>query len=125
MPEYEVRVDRNKCIGAGFCEKLAPQLFKLSEGKVALVSGRSASSVLIGESDLPAAIDAAKVCPSYAIEVLSKKTGKSVLGIEPDKEIPVMKIKAAYDSRKEWVMDPTGFFTIKPFPDEGIIKVRY
>lgn len=34
-------------------------------------------------------------------------------------------IKADYDSRKEWKMDPKGFFTIKPFPEEGIIRVRY
>ena len=34
-------------------------------------------------------------------------------------------IKAQYDSRKEWKLDPKGFFTIKPFPDEGILRVRY
>lgn len=34
-------------------------------------------------------------------------------------------IKASYDSKKEWVLDPKGFFTIKPFPEEGIIRVRY
>jgi tetrahydromethanopterin S-methyltransferase subunit A len=42
----------------------------------------------------------------------------------PDKQ-PSKTIKAAYDSRKEWMMDPKGFFTIKPFPEEGIIRVRY
>ncbi len=38
---------------------------------------------------------------------------------------PERTIKASYDSRKEWKMDPKGFFTIKPFPEEGIIRVRY
>ena len=34
-------------------------------------------------------------------------------------------IKASYDSKKEWILDKKGFFTIKPFPEEGIIRVRY
>ncbi|MFH1181598.1 MAG: DUF4346 domain-containing protein [Candidatus Woesearchaeota archaeon] len=34
-------------------------------------------------------------------------------------------IKANYDGRKEWRMDPKGFFTIKPFPEDGLIRVRY
>jgi tetrahydromethanopterin S-methyltransferase subunit A len=42
----------------------------------------------------------------------------------PDKQ-PLKTIKAAYDSKKEWSMDPKGFFTIKPFHEEGIIRVRY
>lgn len=124
MQEYEASVDRKKCIGAGFCEKLAPKLFKLDgKNRVTLKSG--SASVGIGEVDLKQAVEAAKVCPSYAIAVISKKTGKSVLDIEPEKKIPVKKITASYESRKEWVMDKLGFFTIKPFPDEGVIRVRY
>lgn len=42
----------------------------------------------------------------------------------PDKQ-PLKTITATYDSRKEWSMDPRGFFTIKPFPEEGLIRVRY
>ena len=42
---------------------------------------------------------------------------------EEDKGIPIE--KASYDSNKEWVMDPKGFFTIMPFPKEQIIRVRY
>jgi hypothetical protein len=34
-------------------------------------------------------------------------------------------IKAKYDGRKEWRMDPKGFFTIKPFPEDGLIRVRH
>jgi tetrahydromethanopterin S-methyltransferase subunit A len=40
-----------------------------------------------------------------------------------DEGIPVE--QASYDSNTEWKMDPTGFFTIMPFPDEKIIRVRY
>ena len=38
-------------------------------------------------------------------------------------EVPV--VKAKYDRIKDWVMDPKGYFTIKPFPEEMMIKVRY
>src|SRR3989338_740497 len=129
MPEYEVKVDRKKCIGAGFCEKLMPKLFKLDDSnRVTLVGGAAedhTQSVTIGDADLDAATEAAKVCPSYAIEVLKKKEGKSVLGIDPGKKLPLRKITATYDSRKEWKMDEKGFFTIKPFQDESVIRVRY
>ena len=129
MSEYEVRVDRKKCIGAGFCEKLAPQLFELDTNNRSAIKGGSRKgeviSLSIGSAQLAECIEAAKVCPSYAIEVVDKKTGKSVLGIEPDKKIPVKKINASYESRKEWVQDSLGFFTIKPYHGEGIIRVRY
>ena len=129
MSEYEVRVDRKKCIGAGFCEKLAPRLFKLDENNRSTIKGGSTKdevvSLSIGPAQLEECIEAAKVCPSYAIEVIDKKTGKSVLGIEPDKKIHVKKITASYESRREWVQDSLGFFTIKPYPGEGIIRVRY
>ncbi len=130
MPEYEVRVDRKKCIGAGFCEKLMPKSFKVDEtGKAMLKGGvvvNSDTSVLsVGDSDLKESIMAAKVCPTYAISVVDKTTGKNMLDIDPEKHIPVRMITAHYDSMKEWSMDPKGFFTIKPFPDEGVIRVRY
>ncbi len=126
--EYEVRVDRKKCIGAGFCEKLMPKLFKVDESsRVTLIGAAKGDSVsaAVAEADLKAAVEAAKVCPSYAIEVVGSNSSKSVVGIEPDKKISVKKIAASYESRKEWKMDEKGFFTIKPFPDEGVIRVRY
>jgi hypothetical protein len=40
-----------------------------------------------------------------------------------DEGIPIE--QASYDSNKEWKMDPKGFFTIMPFPEEKVIRVRY
>lgn len=37
----------------------------------------------------------------------------------------VKKIKAAYDSRKEWRMDPKGYFVIKVFYDKAYFGVRF
>jgi len=34
-------------------------------------------------------------------------------------------IKAKYDSRREWKADSKGYFTIRPFYREGVIKVRF
>ena len=34
-------------------------------------------------------------------------------------------IRASYNTNKEWKADPKGYFTIKPFADEGLIKVRF
>ncbi len=123
---YEVKIDRKKCVGAGYCEKLMPSLFKVdSRNKVALVwnGKKNLRSVKITKTYLEAAASAAKVCPVFAIQVL--KSGKSILNIAPDVKTKVRKIKAHYSSRKEWVMDKKGFFTIKPFPQKKIIKVRY
>ncbi|MBI2143755.1 DUF4346 domain-containing protein [Candidatus Woesearchaeota archaeon] len=127
MQEYEVRIDRNKCIGAGSCEKVAPDIFSVDESnKVALKCAQAgAVSLKIGSDKIKSAVEGARVCPVYAIGVIDKSAGKSILGIEPEKNLEVRKILAHYDSSKEWQMDPFGFFTIKPFPAEGIIKVRY
>ncbi len=43
----------------------------------------------------------------------------------PEEDKDVKKIHASYSSEKEWVMDPKGFFTIRPFPKEQVIRVRY
>ena len=32
---------------------------------------------------------------------------------------------ASYNSLKEWRADPKGYFTIKPFYDDGVIRVRF
>lgn len=130
MADYEVRVDRRKCIGAGFCEKLVPRMFKVdAKNKATLNSGvivgNETVALTVGDTDLKDSVMAAKVCPSYAISVANKATGENMLNIEPEKHIPVKMITAHYDSMKEWSMDPLGFFTIKPFPDECVIRVRY
>lgn len=30
-----------------------------------------------------------------------------------------------YDNIKDWHQDPEGYFTIKPFPEENLIRVRF
>lgn len=44
---------------------------------------------------------------------------KKVVGVK------VKRIKAKYESRKEWKMDPRGYFIIKVFYDKGYFGARY
>lgn len=61
----EIEVDRDLCIGAGTCEVLAPNTFKLDkEGKVYIDDVNSHTDQEI--------IDAAKSCPVFAIKIYDK-----------------------------------------------------
>jgi ferredoxin len=129
MAKYEVRLDKAKCAGFGYCEKVSPDYWLVApDGKARIKKGADSeqySKLIIDESSLKKNLEAARVCPTNAIDVINLETGKSVTGIEKDKKLPVKRITAHYDSRKEWKMDPKGFFTIKPFPEEKVIRVRY
>ena len=46
---------------------------------------------------------------------------EKVLGRETDPD----PIPQASKEDIKWVQDPSGFFTIKPFPKEGIVRVRF
>lgn len=47
-----------------------------------------------------------------------------LLLMNDDKGAEIIECKP-YDDIKDWVQDETGYFTIKPFKDEGVIKVRF
>lgn len=134
IPKYKVVYDREGCIGANKCMGIHPKLWKKdSENKAVLLGGKMNPETkkyefLIEESQLKDFKESALICPAYVIDILDAETGKSVLNINPTKagskdNVPV--IRAHYDSRKEWKMDPKGFFTIKPYPEEQMIRVRY
>ena len=132
--KYKVVYDRENCIGAGKCMGIHPKDWgKDSEDKAVLNGGTLNSKtkkleLVIDESRLNDFKEAALICPVYVIDVVDPDTNKSVLNINPTKEkdkdnVPVL--RAHYDSRKEWKMDPKGFFTVKPYPEEQMIRVRY
>jgi ferredoxin len=133
--KFLVRYDWKNCIGAQKCMGIHPQLWgKDAEGKAVLNGGEKSPyeegvyTLYINENQLEGYKESALICPAYVIEIFDAETTKSVLNIKPTKEkdkenVPV--IRAHYESRKEWKMDPKGFFTIKPYPEEGMIRVRY
>lgn len=58
----KIKILRDKCISAGTCVAIAPDVFELDdEGKAVLVNPDGA--------DEQAIVDAAKSCPTQAIEV--------------------------------------------------------
>src|SRR3989338_10156633 len=132
--KYKVVYDRKNCIGANKSMGIHPKLWKKdAEAKAVLLNGRlnretKKYELIIEESQLNDFKESALICPVYVIDVQDLETGTSVLNINPTKEkdkekVPV--IRAHYDSRKEWKMDPKGFFTINPYPDEQTIRMRY
>lgn len=59
--DWEVRVDKDLCIGAGVCTAIAAQSFELdAEGKAVITAG-------IDQETKDAILDAAKACPVAAI----------------------------------------------------------
>ena len=61
MSKYEITIDPSLCSGFGACVDAAPDLFRLDKGGIA--------SVLVVQTDDPAALDAADACPMGAIFV--------------------------------------------------------
>ncbi len=132
--KYKVIYDPANCISANKCMGIHPEHWgKDSDAKAVLTGGKTnpktgREELIIEEKDLKAYREAALICPVYVIDVVELESGASVLHINPTKEADKEKvsvIRAHYDSSKEWVMDPKGFFTIKPFPEEQLIRARY
>lgn len=131
---YTVIYDKKKCASATKCINIHPNLWeKGPDGKAILRGGKlnrktGKYELAIQEKDFKAFKESALICPVFVIDIVDNTTGKSVLNLKPTKEedkekVPI--ILAYYNSRKEWQMDPKGYFTVKPFPKEKLIRVRY
>lgn len=71
MPFKSIVVDREKCISAGSCVAVAPEVFELDgEGKAVVKNATGDSDEMI--------IDAAKACPTLAITIIGED-GKQVV----------------------------------------------
>lgn len=71
MPYKSIVVDREKCISAGSCVAVAPEVFELdAEGKAIVKSATGASDEVI--------LDAARACPTLAITLVDSN-GKQVV----------------------------------------------
>ncbi|MBI4217922.1 MAG: DUF4346 domain-containing protein [Elusimicrobia bacterium] len=134
MTTYTLIYDKDHCTAAHRCMGVQPKLWGVDGEKKAILRGGQLNprtgkyERLIEEAELAAFKESALICPAYVIDIVDTDTGKSVLNLKPTKKeekesVPV--IKAHYDSRKEWAMDPKGFFTIKPFYEEQLIRMRY
>lgn len=71
MPFKSIVVDREKCISAGSCVAVAPEVFELDgEGKAVVKNATGDSDEMI--------IDAAKACPTLAITLIDSN-GKQIV----------------------------------------------
>lgn len=72
MPKYNVNIIRNLCIGVATCVAVAPKVFRLDEeNKAVLIEG--------WEAERPEVIlEAAGVCPTEAIIIISDEEGNQV-----------------------------------------------
>ena len=61
MTQLRIVIDRSLCSGFGTCAELAPHLYEVGADGVA--------AVRVGETDDPAALEAAAQCPMGAIAV--------------------------------------------------------
>jgi ferredoxin len=60
-----VRVDRERCVGSGTCEALAPAVFEVDdEGVLAVLRPEP------GEDELPDVRDAVTACPTRALALV-------------------------------------------------------
>jgi len=60
-----IMIDRSLCSGFGSCADLAPHVFQ--------IDGEGVASLRVGETENPAAFDAAASCPMGAITVIEEK----------------------------------------------------
>jgi ferredoxin len=60
-----VEVDRDRCVGSGTCEALAPAVFEVDDGGVLAVLRPEP-----GEDDLPDVRDAVTACPTRALSLV-------------------------------------------------------
>ena len=71
MPYKSIVVDREKCISAGSCVAVAPEVFELDgEGKAVVKNATGDSDEII--------LDAARACPTLAITIVDNN-GKQIV----------------------------------------------
>jgi ferredoxin len=71
MGKYEIKIDRELCIGDGACCGEAPNTFEMDGDNIAVVKDAS------GHSD-EEILQAAQVCPVDAIILTDKQSGEKV-----------------------------------------------
>jgi ferredoxin len=61
-----VTVDRDRCVGSAYCQRIAPSTFDLRDDGIAVVLDADAA----GADAAAAAREAASACPAVAISIL-------------------------------------------------------
>jgi ferredoxin len=66
-----LRLEQDVCMGAGYCAKRSPQLFRITTEGIAALNGATdgSDSVELNESELDEARECVNTCPAGAIDV--------------------------------------------------------
>jgi len=71
MSSYQIRVDRDLCIGAATCYAVAPKVYKIDEENKAVVVDENGA-------DDQTILESAQVCPVLAIFLKNRETGEQI-----------------------------------------------
>lgn len=72
-----IRVVRDKCIGAAACVVLAEEVFELDEDNIAIIRNPKGA-------DDDTILEAAKACPTFAIILEDDATGEQIFPLPSD-----------------------------------------
>ncbi len=66
-----LRLEEDMCMGAGYCAKSSPKLFRINDDGFATLNGavEGSDAVEIAGADLEAARECVNICPAGAIDV--------------------------------------------------------
>ena len=118
MKKLKIVYYKNKCIGQGNCEAIAPEYFELLGKKATLKNSKNIDkdiysiSVNCDESIEESLIEAGKACPVNAIRVVDAEKNKDIVSVKVNEE-DIKEIFAEYDDAKEFVIDEKGYFLIR------------
>lgn len=130
MPKIRIEFDKKTCIGNKACLAMDFERWKDVGEKVDLIGGKEVSKDLFvlegnySEDEIETILEGAKVCPVNAIEVINLTENKYLYRkeVQTDK---MEDIKAKYDDRKEFVLDPKGYFLIRADKKTKDIEVGF
>jgi len=130
MPKIRIEFDKAACIGNKACLAMDFKRWRDVGEKVDLINGKEVQKdifILEGdysEEETEMILEGAKVCPVNAIGVKNLETKKDLYKREVTLE-NMREIKAKYDDKKEFVIDPAGYFLIRTVPKTKEIEVAF
>ena len=67
----KISVDRDRCVGSAYCQRIAPATFDLGDDGIAFVLDTGSAGTGTRDTDSDAAVrEAETACPSMAISIL-------------------------------------------------------
>lgn len=82
--KWLVQYDRKGCIGAGTCEAMNPERWKVLDTRKAELKGSASKDgviyeVEIGDGEIDKMKAAAEGCPKNVIHIINKETGEKII----------------------------------------------